>query len=123
MDISILGINIKRIREEKKVSAYKLSKLANVGSSTISQIETGNRQSLNSSTVEKIASSLGVTTDALYATENDVEYVVDDIDQTIKLFLSSDVLTLDDTNMTTKEREEFRIGSKALLDIIRLQRK
>lgn len=89
MSISILGLNIKRIREEKGISAYRLAKDANVGVSTISQIETGKRQSLNSKTAEKIATTLGVSVDELMTTESDVEYVVTDIEQTIKLIFTS----------------------------------
>lgn len=122
MNVSILGINIKKIREEKGLSAYKLSKLAKVGGATISEIESGVRQSLNSSTVEKIANVLGVTTDSLYTTENDVEYIVTDIEETLRVILSSEELTLDNIEMTDNEKEQFMVGAKSLLDIIKLQR-
>lgn len=123
MSISILGINIKKIREAKGISAYKLSKDANVGGATISEIERGIRQSLNTNTIEKIASTLGVKTDDLLATEDNKEYIVSDIMQTIDVILTSDELLLDDKEMNKTEKEQFKIGVMAILDMIRLQRK
>lgn len=122
MNISILGQNIKRIREEKGISAYKLSKLAGVGVATIAEIESGKRQSLNTSTIEKVANALSVTVDELLATENNKEYIVTDIYQTLNLILTSDELTLDDIPMTEIEKQQFKIGINALIDIIRIQR-
>ncbi len=60
MNVSILGKNIKRIRELKGISAYRLAKDAHVGASTISEIESGIRQSLNSVSMRKIAEALDV---------------------------------------------------------------
>lgn len=122
MNISILGQNIKRIREEKGISAYKLSKLAGVGVATIAEIESGKRQSLNTSTIEKVANALSVTVDELLTTENNKEYIVTDIYQTLNLILTSDELTLDDIPMTEIEKQQFKVGINALIDIIRIQR-
>ncbi|NFK78951.1 helix-turn-helix transcriptional regulator [Clostridium botulinum] len=122
MSISILGLNIKRIREEKGISAYRLAKDANVGVSTISQIETGKRQSLNSKTAEKIATTLGVSVDELMTTETDVEYVVTDIEQTIKLILSSDELVLDDIELNDTEKLQIQSALNATFAMIRSQR-
>ncbi|AUN22290.1 transcriptional regulator [Clostridium botulinum] len=122
MSISILGLNIKRIREEKGISAYRLAKDANVGVSTISQIETGKRQSLNSKTAEKIATTLGVSVDELMTTETDVEYVVTDIEQTIKLILSSDELVLDDIELNDTEKLQIESALNATFAMIRNQR-
>ncbi|NFV15348.1 helix-turn-helix transcriptional regulator [Clostridium botulinum] len=133
MSISILGLNIKRIREEKGISAYRLAKDANVGVSTISQIETGKRQSLNSKTAEKIATTLGVSVDELMTTETDVEdelmttetdveYVVTDIEQTIKLILSSDELVLDDIELNGTEKLQIESALNATFAMIRSQR-
>lgn len=122
MNISILGLNIKKIREQKGISGYRLAKLAQVGSATISEIETGKRQSLNSSTVEKIADTLGVSANDLMATEDNVEYVVTDIEQTINLILSSDELVLDDIEMTNEEKIQLKMAVDIALNSIRTQR-
>jgi len=123
MSASILGLNIKRIREEKGISAYRLAKDANVGVSTISQIETGKRQSLNSNTAEKIATTLGVSVDELMATETNVEYVVTDVEQAIKLILSSDELLLDDIELNEIEKLQIESGLNATFALVRSQRR
>ncbi|KYH35875.1 HTH-type transcriptional regulator SinR [Clostridium tepidiprofundi DSM 19306] len=122
-NISIIGLNIKRIRQEKGISAYRLAKEANVGASTISQIESGKRQSLNTKTIEKIANVLGVATDELLSVEEDVEYIVTDVEQTMHLVLSSDELTLDDIEMSAEEKAQLKMAIEIALNSIRKQRK
>lgn len=122
MAVSVLGINIKKLREEKNMTAYKLSKTAGVGVATISEIERGIRQSLNTSTVEKIAHALQISTDELFATEDNTEYVVTDIEQTINFILSSDELALDDKEMTPEEKMQFKMATEIALNSIRTQR-
>lgn len=123
MNISILGMNIKKIREEKGISAYKLCKLASVGGATISEIESGERQSLRSDSIKKIADALGVTTDDLFDTEEGKEYVVTDIEQTINLVLSSDELVLDDKELTPIEKNQIDMAIQIALNNIREMRK
>ena len=53
--VSLLGENLKRIRTEKDLTKTKLAELSGVGLSTISQIETGVRQSLRSETIQRLA--------------------------------------------------------------------
>lgn len=122
MSISILGMNIKRIREEKGISAYKLAKEANISSATVSQIESGNRQSLNSNTVEKIANVLGVGVDELFSTELNKEYIVTDIEQAMRFMLSSDELVLDDNELTEMEKEQIQSALDITFRSIRKQR-
>lgn len=122
MTVSILGINIKKTREAKGMSAYRLAKEAHVSASTISEIESGIRQSLNTSTVEKVANVLGISTDELFSTENNVEYVVTDIEQTINLILSSDELVLDDILLSTEEKNQIKITTQIALNSIREMR-
>lgn len=122
-NISILGLNIKKIREKKAISAYRLAKEANVGVSTISQIETGKRQSLQTTTVGKIAGALGVTTDELFGLEEGIEYTVTDLEETIHVILSSDELSLDEIELTKDEKDKFLEASKIIIDSIRFNRK
>lgn len=119
MSISILGINIKKIREEKGLSAYKLAQLAKVGNATISEIESGVRQSLNTSTVEKIANALGVSANDLFATEDNVEYIVTDIEQAMTILLSSDELVLDDIELNDTEKQQLSLSIDIALNSIR----
>ncbi|MBY6898767.1 helix-turn-helix domain-containing protein [Clostridium botulinum] len=120
--ISILGQNLKKIRTEKGLSAYKLSKLARVGTTTISEIENGKRQSLNSTTIEKIANALNISTDRLMDVEENKEYIVTDIEQTIKLILTSDELVLDDIKLSDNEKLQIESALNATFAMIRSQR-
>lgn len=122
MEISILGINIKRIREDKGLSAYKLAKEAGISQSTISQIESGDRKSLNSSTVDKIAKALEVTTDSLYALETEVEYVVTDIEESIDIVLSDEEIKLDGKLLTDEEKQQIKNAIESKLNELRYLR-
>lgn len=123
MNISILGLNIKKIREKKGISAAELSKLSHIGASTVSQIETGKRQTLQASTIEKIANALEVPTDELFGIEDNKEYVVEDMNELLHVILESDEITLDGIDMTKEEKEFFLKSSKVILDSIRFNRK
>lgn len=120
--ISSLGTNIKRIRESKGISAYRLAKLADIGKSTISQIETGDRHNLNSSTVIKIAEALGVSTQDLMFEEGADEYIVNDLEDAILTVLSSDELTLDDEDVTKSEKDLIEQYLHKAITIIRSAR-
>ncbi|MCR3759347.1 helix-turn-helix transcriptional regulator [Clostridium felsineum] len=122
MQVSILGQNIKMIREKKYINAYQLSKKAHVSASTISEIESGIRQNLNSSTVMKIANALDVSVDSLYKTENNLEYVVEDIQDCFHMILESEVLKLDDEELSDTEKKQLQVSFQASLDVIRLNR-
>jgi transcriptional regulator with XRE-family HTH domain len=122
-NISNLGVNIKRIRESKGISGYKLAKLAGLGKSTISQIETGDRHNLNSSTIIKIAEALGVSPQDLMFTEGEEEYVVNDFEDAVLTVLSSDELTIDSEKVTQSEKEIIEKYLSKAIDVIRIQRR
>lgn len=105
MNISILGQNIRTMRESKKMSISKLSKEAGVGLATIHEIESGVRQNLRSGTIEKIAKALDVNQGTLITPIEEREYVVEDIFETLNLILSSEELTLDNEAMSFAEKE------------------
>ncbi|PJI06601.1 MULTISPECIES: helix-turn-helix domain-containing protein [Clostridium] len=123
MEVSILGKNIKNIREKKGMNAYTLSKKAHVGASTISEIESGIRQNLNSSTVMKVANALGVSFDYLYKAETNTEYVIEDIEDALEMVLNSEELKLDDTKLNDNEQQQLKIAITSALNIIRFNRK
>ncbi len=55
-----VGENVKRIRQEKSISQYRLSKLSGVAQATISAIEAeGQTRSPAVDTIEKLAMALG----------------------------------------------------------------
>lgn len=62
---SIVGENIKKYRNKKKISQDKLSKLAGLAFHTIAKIEVGTTPDPRLDTMKKIADALGVKIDDL----------------------------------------------------------
>ncbi|WP_061342983.1 helix-turn-helix domain-containing protein [Clostridium botulinum] len=120
--ISLLGENLKRIRTEKNITATELSQLSHVGLSTISQIETGVRQSLRSQTIEKLATALGITANDLFNI-NEGEYTVSDLSESIQIILSDDDISINGKKMSPTEKENFRFGIDILINTIIANRK
>ena len=65
MSITTIGKNIKKLRQSKRLSQDKLSKLADISHNTIIKIESGAIQSPTIDTVQKIAKALSVSIDEL----------------------------------------------------------
>ncbi len=119
---SILGKNIKEIRESKNLSVNKLSQIAKVGQSTISQIETGQRQSLRSETLEKIAKALDVTTNNLLSIDEGA-FETGDLKEAINFVLDDDEVSIDDIPMSETEKEQFKFAVEMAINTIRNNRK
>ena len=60
-----LAINLKRLREKKKLSQDRLAKLADIANNTIIKIEQGENINPTLATLKKIAKALGVGLDEL----------------------------------------------------------
>lgn len=119
--VSILGENIKHIREEKNLSVNELSRKAKVGVATISQIETGKRQGLRSETLEKIAIALEVTTNDLLNI-NEYSYEISDLSEAIDFILSDDEISIDNIQMTQLEKEQFKFAIDIAINTIKKNR-
>lgn len=63
--MSIIGRNIKRLRQEKGLSQDKLSKLADLSLNTVVKIELGDSPNPTIETVQRIAKALDVSVDNL----------------------------------------------------------
>lgn len=120
---SILGINIKKYREDLEMSIKTLSELAGVGASTISQIESGKRNSLRTETVEKVAKVLNVDVTTLLSAPGEGEYVVSDLKETIEFILSDDEISIDDEVMTSEEKMKFKFAMEMAINTIINDRK
>lgn len=97
MEISIIGKNIKKFRENKGWSLSKLKNESSVGYATLHDIENGKTQTLNSKNLEKISLALEKTPDEIMGL-NDYEVIeveVIDIVSTINSIFESDELELD----------------------------
>ncbi|MBT9170891.1 MAG: hypothetical protein DDT18_01244 [Actinobacteria bacterium] len=57
--------NIKKLRQQKKISQDRLSKKADLALNTIVKIETGENPNPTLETLQKIAKALGVSVDKL----------------------------------------------------------
>ena len=62
---SNIAKNIKRLRQAKKLSQDRLSKLADLSLNSIVNIESGNNPNPTIETLEKIAKALGVSVEEL----------------------------------------------------------
>lgn len=119
---SILGENIKKYRKSSNLTIRELSDKANVGSSTISQIENGKRKSLSSQTIQKISKALGVDVNELFSSNAGV-YKVTDLDTRIKTILIDNEVFIDDIVMTNEEKEQFLFAIQLTINTIRNNRK
>ena len=63
--MSIIGKNIKRLRQEKGISQDKLSKLADISLNTVVKIELDESPNPTLETIQKISMALGVSIDDL----------------------------------------------------------
>lgn len=63
--MSIIGKNIKKLRQEKGISQDKLSKLADISLNTVVKIELDQSPNPTLETIQKLAKALGVSLDDL----------------------------------------------------------
>jgi len=92
--MTIIGDNIKKLRDLAGMSITDLSKASGVGRSTISEIESGKAQNPKSNTITAIAKVLGVNIGTLTEMEIEHEYVITDIEEAMELILSQENLML-----------------------------
>jgi transcriptional regulator with XRE-family HTH domain len=121
-DISVIGENIQKIRSLKGVSAYEVAKRAGVGAATISEIESGKRQSLKSNTLEKIAAALGVSANDLMGDTETISFETDNIQDIINIIDYIQDPILDSRPMTKTEKKDLLNGIETVLNSIRYKR-
>jgi transcriptional regulator with XRE-family HTH domain len=63
--MSIIGKNIKKLREQKGISQDRLSKLADISSNTVAKLELDDTPNPTIETLQKIAKALNVRVDDL----------------------------------------------------------
>ncbi|NFE84069.1 helix-turn-helix transcriptional regulator [Clostridium botulinum] len=113
--ISDLGLNIKKARQTRKISAYELSKRANVGNATISQIESGKRQTLKGDTLSKIANALNVSVNELLGTAETTKFETNDLLDLLNIMAYADFIELD--GKTLNHDEKVIIESAIMLGV------
>ena len=105
MEISQLGLNIKKSREEKGWSLNKLKQESGVGYATLHDIESGKSKNLNTNSIEKIATALNKAIDELLGFE--IVVLVDDLEETFIKLLESDEVKIDGKIMSPEEKSEI----------------
>lgn len=124
IEISQLGINIRKFRLEKGWNLKKLKDESRVGYATLHDIENGKSKSLNATSLEKVATALGKTTDELLGVEIEViEHEVGDFKETIDAILESDELSIDGIPLTGTEKQEISDLIEFGINAIRKRRK
>ena len=118
--VSILGQNIKRIRINRGIKTTQLSKRAKVGISTISQIESGSRQSLKSDTLNKIAEALNVSVEDLMRDKTNKKKSYD-----ISCFfnkIKENEITFEGKSLTEDEIKLIELSLEVALKSVRIYR-
>lgn len=106
MEISVIGKNIKKFRENMGWSIAKLKNESGVGYATLHDIESGKTQTLNSKNLEKISIALEKTPDELMGIEYEVlEVQVGDLISSIAALFESDELELDGVLLNEFEKK------------------
>jgi transcriptional regulator with XRE-family HTH domain len=122
MEISELGLNIKKFRKQKGWSLSKLKQESGVGYATLHDIENGKSKKMNSKNLEKVAKALNITTNELLGIDV-VEYTVTDLEETLKIILQSDELEIDGVPVTENEKEELEDFFSLAVNSIKRRRK
>lgn len=121
MNISELGQNIKKVRDQKGWTLNKLKQESGVGYATLHDIENGKSQNLNSSNLEKVAKALDVSANELLGIDV-VEYTVIDLEETLDAVFQSDELELDGILISSDEKEELKDLFAVAINNIRRRR-
>lgn len=121
-NVSVLGQNIKRIRQSKNISSTALAKMADIGVSTISQIETGKRQTLQGATINKIANALNVSVNDLLGENGVVNFETDEFCDIMSILINSKFLKIDGKQMSHEEKILLQTEVTMFLSAIRYQR-
>ena len=120
-----IGEKLASFRIKSKLSKTELSKKSGVGISTISELENGIRNSINTDNLQKLAEALGVYVVAFFTDESDgnVEIIdINDIEDYIRTILTDDNLTLDDKTLTDNEKYYVEVSFMAICNNIRNKR-
>jgi transcriptional regulator with XRE-family HTH domain len=122
MDISMLGLNIRRLRERKGWNLNRLKEESGIGYTTLYDIENGNSQNLNSNSLERVSRALGVAVDELLSIEV-IECTVSNIADILNDIINSNDLKLDGIDLNEYELEFIKDYLIAGMERIRNKRK
>lgn len=113
--MTILGENIKKLRERAGFSITVLSEKSGVGRSTISEIENGKAKNPKTDTLMALAKALNVSTDELTEMEIQHEYIITDVEEAMSLILDQPVLHLHGEVLTEEAKIQLANSIKMAL--------
>lgn len=102
-NISILGKNIKILREKRRWSLNKLKTESDVGYATLHDLENGKSRSLTSVNLEKVAKALNVNTMTLLDEKEIETSEIKDINELI-MFTKENNFIIDNINLNDFEK-------------------
>ncbi|WP_147566388.1 helix-turn-helix domain-containing protein [Clostridium tyrobutyricum] len=116
--MTILGENIKKLRERAGYSIRKLSELSDVSKSVISEIEGGKSKNPRYETINKIAAALNVKPEVLAEMEYEYEYAITDVKEAFEIILSQDNLTINGSKLTGEAKSQLINSIKMTLKFV-----
>lgn len=105
--MTILGENIKKLRERAGYSIRQLADLSGVSKSVISEIESGESKNPRYQTINKLANSLNIAPESLTEMEFEHEYVITDVKEAFEIILSQENLTLNGETLTNDAKTQL----------------
>ncbi|RXI46050.1 hypothetical protein DP145_01540 [Clostridium tetani] len=116
--MTILGENIKKLRERAGMTIKELSNKSSVGQSTISEIETGKAKNPKSATLTNLAKALNTSVDQLTDMEVEHEYVITDVEEAMNLILNQENLMLHGKTLTDEAKRQLQNSIKMALQFV-----
>jgi len=113
--MTILGVNIKKLRDRAGMSLSDLAKASGIGRSTINDIESGKAQDSKNNTINALAKAFGVSPGTLTEMEIEHEYVITDIEEAMELILSQENLTLHGESLNEETKVQLSNNIKMAL--------
>ncbi len=102
--LSILGKNIKKLRDRAGYSIRKLSVFSGVSKSVICEIESGKAKNPRFETITKLAVALNVTPETLNDIEFEHKYMVTDVKEAFYILMNQPNLAINGEEITQEAR-------------------
>ncbi|MFL0245491.1 helix-turn-helix domain-containing protein [Candidatus Clostridium stratigraminis] len=116
--MTILGDNIKQLRELAGMSVRDLADKSSVAQSTISEIETGKNKNPRSDTLGKIAKALNSSVEQLTDMVIEQEYAITDVEEAMKIILNQEKLMLHGEILTDESKLQLANSIKMALRFV-----
>ena len=113
--MTILGENIKKLRDRAGYSIRKLSEFSGVSKSVICEIESGKAKKPRFETITKLAVALNVTPETLNDIEFEHKYMVTDVREAFYIIMNQPNLAINGEEITQEARLQLTNSIKMAL--------